>query len=168
MSIDELAKIAGVLGFVISLATFALTSWERRALVHFGLKKGSSKATVDDEESYVDTIEFTLINLGGTAVVLDLRSLEVRRGEKSLFPWQEDHWGPQESEVLLQPHGKTVLSLPHDTFEEKLKIESPDKYDKQAVCALLPVQIRIRSTKRKVFESKGLRYWEAIGEFRRE
>lgn len=167
MSIDDLVKIAGVLGFVISLATFALTRWERRALIHFGLEKGSRRVTVDDEESCVDTTEFTLINLGVTAVVLDLRSLEVRRGEKSLFPWQEDHWGPEQSEVLLQPHGRTVLSLPHDTFEEKLMIGSPDKYENQTFFAVLPVQIRIRSTKRKVFESKGLRYWEAIGEFRR-
>jgi hypothetical protein len=40
MSIDDLANIAGVLGFVISLATFALTRWERRALVHFSLETG--------------------------------------------------------------------------------------------------------------------------------
>jgi hypothetical protein len=86
---------------------------------------------------------------------------------KSLFPWQEDHWGPEESEVLVQPHGRTVLSLPHDTFEQKLMIESPDRYDNKTFYALLPVHIRIQSTKRKVFESKGLRYWEAIGEFRR-
>ena len=122
---------------------------------------------MNDEENDVNTTEFTLINFGGTAVVLDLRSLEVRRGAKSLFPWQEDHWGPEESEVLLQPHGRTVLSLPHDTFKKKLEIESPDKYDEQTFYALLPVQIRIRSTRCKVFKSKGLRYWEAIGEFRR-
>ena len=167
MNIDDLAKIAGVLGFFISLATFALTRWERRALVHFGLAKGS-QTVAEGEDSYnLDTTDFTLINLGGTAVVLDLQTLEVRRGEKTLFPWRQDHWGPEECEVLLPPHGRIVLSVPHDTFEEQLKIESPEKYDKQSFYALLPVQMRVRNTNGKGFESKGLRYWEAIGEFRR-
>ena len=165
VNIDDLTKIAGVLGFVISLATFALTRWERRAMIHFGLEKGSRKISDGDED--IDTTDITLINLGGTAVVLDLRTLEVRRGEKTLLPWQQDHWGLEESEVLLPPNGRTVLSLPHDTFEEELKIESPDKYDTLSFYALLPVQIRVRSTGGKGFESKGLRYWEAIGEFRR-
>ena len=40
MSIDELSKAAGVLGFFISLATFALTRWERRVVLDFGIDSG--------------------------------------------------------------------------------------------------------------------------------
>jgi hypothetical protein len=75
--------------------------------------------------------------------------------------------GSEECEVLLPPHGRATLSIPKVTFTEQLKIESPEQYNPQSLSALLPVQIRVRSTNGKYFESKGLRYWEAIGEFRR-
>ncbi len=42
MSVDDLAKWAGVLGFFISLATFLLTRWERHVTLDFGLEPGSS------------------------------------------------------------------------------------------------------------------------------
>jgi hypothetical protein len=87
MNIDDIAKIAGVLGFVISLITFVLTRWERRTFIHFGLANGSHKASGGEDWDLVDMIEFTLINLGATPVVLNLRTLEVRRGDKTLFPW---------------------------------------------------------------------------------
>jgi len=167
VTIDDLAKFAGVLGFVISLATFALTRWERRAVVHFGFESGSREVSDEGYGHSIDTIEITLINLGGKAVVLDLRTLELRRGSETLAPWQQDHWGSQESEVLLTPNERTVLGLPKDTFEQVLKIEAPEAYDKQTFYAMLPVQGRVRSTRGKVFESSRLRYWEAIGEFRR-
>jgi len=167
VSIDDIAKTAGVLGFVISLATFALTRWERRTLVHFGLAEGTQRVDGDVESYYIDTVDISLINLGGTAVVVNLRVLEVIRGNNVLLPWQQDHWGSQESEVLLPPLGRTVLSVSKDAFEQSLKIESPEKYDKQSFNALLPVQVRVRSTSGKQFRSARLRYWEAIGEFRR-
>ena len=167
MNIDDIAKIAGVLGFLISLATFALTRWERRARVHFGLTKGTQEMNDDLEPYHVDTVEFTLTNLGGVAVVVDLRSLEVRRGEHTFFPWQQDHWGAQESEVLLAPLGAAIVSLPHGTFEDQLKIESPRQYDQQSFNALIRVEVSVRSTTGARYTSNSLRYWEAIGEFRR-
>ena len=64
MSIEVLAKVAGILGFFISVATFALTRWERRIVVIFGFDEGSSDDFGENGDEPITTVNLSITNLG--------------------------------------------------------------------------------------------------------
>ena len=167
MSVDQLAKLAGILGFFISLATFALTRWERRASISFGMDSGSSSDFVDEHENGQSTVNLTISNLGARPVLIDLRTLAISSKSNMLQAWSEDHWGVVQREVLLKPNDFQMLGIPLQTFEEKLKIEVHRKYDEKSIHFLRPLKVSVESTDGKIFTSKKLKYWEATGEFHR-
>ncbi|MDE3071662.1 MAG: hypothetical protein KGJ63_02890 [Pseudomonadota bacterium] len=165
MTIDDLAKAAGILGFLISVATFALTRWERRAVVIFGLDEGSADdfgITVDEP---ISTINLTISNVGARSLHLDLRTLQIEATGNTLSVWREDHLGGEQREVLLKPNDSKTIGIFLDTFRDVLKIESPRKYDEHSFNFMQPLRISVVTTNGKVFASKKLKYWEATGEF---
>jgi hypothetical protein len=135
--------------------------------LHFGIDPGSYRTSDKPDAEYIETIDITITNLGGRPALLDLRTLEIRCETHVLHPWQQDHWGPEERELLLAPNEHETVRLPLDTFRRELKIESPGMYDEESFNRLRPVQVRVQTTHKKLYESKQLRYWEATGEFHR-
>ena len=164
---DVLVKIAGILGFVISVLTFALTRWERRARIEFGLDEGSSDDFSEQMDEPISTINITVTNLGARAVHLDLRTLEVLSNGNTCAVWRQDHFGGTQREILLKPNDAETIGLPVKTFREELKIACPSRYDERSFNFMQPLTVSVASTSGKVFSSKGLKFWEATGEFHR-
>ncbi len=167
MSIDDLSKVAGVLGFFISLATFALTRWERRVVLDFGLDPGSSASFGDESEDPMSTVNLTVTNLGARSALLDMRSLEIHSNGTALNVWREDYWGKEKREVLLKPNESHIIGIPLATFERELAIKSPETYDEKSFNLEYSLVVRLKASNGKSHISKKLRYWEATGEFRR-
>ncbi|ABE46868.1 hypothetical protein [Polaromonas sp. JS666] len=167
MTIDELSKVAGVLGFFMSLATFALTRWERRILVDFGLDAGTSADFRDESDQPMSIVNLTISNLGARSVLLDMRSLEVISSGNVLDAWRQDFWGPEVREVLLKPNDSHTIGIPLTTFMKELHIETPPKYDDRSFSLMHPVRICVKGANGKAYSSKQLRFWEATGEFHR-
>ncbi len=167
MTIDDFAKLAGVLGFVISLATFALTRWERRVLLDFGLNAGVSTDFDDSSADPKGTANLTITNLGTRSALLNLRTVELRSGSNLLHAWRQDHWGSQQREVLLKPSDSHTIGIPLETFASELQIKPPAKYDDKSFYFMHPVRVSVATTDGKVHASKKLKYWEATGEFHR-
>jgi hypothetical protein len=167
MTIDQLAKVAGILGFLISVATFALTRWERRAAIVFGFDEGLSDdfGVVFDEP--ISTINLTITNVGARSLHIDLRTLQIKSSGNALHAWREDHLGAEQREILLKPNDSQVLGIPVKTFRDVLNIKTPKKYDDQSINFMQPLQISVATTSGKVFSSTKLKYWEATGEFHR-
>ena len=165
--LDDLAKLAGVLGFFISLVTFFLTRWERRAALDFGLQPGHSSDFDSDSDESLETVNLAITNLGHQPTLLNMPTLEIRCNGNVLHAWREDYFGNQQQEVLLKPTERNVVGIPLVTFLKGLKIESPEKYDERSFFALKPVRVRLKTIEGRQFESKKLRFWEAVGEFHR-
>ena len=167
MGMDLLVKIAGILGFVISVVTFALTRWERRARIEFGLDEGSSDDFGEQMDEPMSTVNITITNLGARAVHLDLRTLEVRSNGNACAVWRQDHFGGAQREILLKPNDAETIGLPAETFRGELKIAVPSRYDERSFYFMQPLTLSVASTGGKVFSSKNLKFWEATGEFHR-
>jgi hypothetical protein len=165
---DELLKITGLLGFLISVATFALTRWERRASISFGLDPG-------DENDFgrgclipIETVNVTITNTGARPVQLDLRTLEIQHGKSVLLVWREDHYGSDKREVLLKPSDELVLGVSLKTFEERLGITSPEgPFTEESFGKMFPLRIRARTVEGVLFSSNWHKYWASVGEFHR-
>jgi hypothetical protein len=167
MSIDDLSKVAGVLGFFISLATFALTRWERRVVLDFGLDPGSSSSFGDEGEEPMSTVNLTVTNLSARPALLDMRSLDIHSNGNAMNVWREDCWGKEKREVLLKPNESQTIGIPQATFDRELKIKPPEKYDEKSFNLEYPLVVRLKASNGRSYVSKKLRYWEATGEFRR-
>jgi len=167
MTIDQIAKVAGILGFLISVATFLLTRWERRAEVVFGLDEGYSDDFDEELDEPISTVNLTITNVGARSLHIDLRTLQVKSNGNSFNAWREDHFGAEQREVLLKPNDSQKIGLPVEAFRENLKIKTPKKYDAQSFNLMHPLRISVATTSGKLFLSKKLKYWEATGEFHR-
>lgn len=167
MNIDQLAKIAGVLGFLISVSTFILTRWERRAILTFSLDSGSSLDFAEQDEEGPETINLTITNMGARALLVDLGTLKIECNGNVLDAWIEDHWGVAQREILFKTTDHQMLGIPLETFTAKLKIETPKKYDDNSFHFMYPLKISVKTIDGKEFSSKNLKYWEATGEFHR-
>ena len=167
MTLDELAKLAGVLGFFISLATFLLTRWERRVPLDFGLEPGEPADAGFGSDEPLETVKLSVANLGSRPVILNVATLEVWCNGNVLHVWRQDYLGDQQQEVLLKPTERYAIGIPLNTFLQELKITSPEKYDERTFYALSPVLVRLRTSDGRKHESEKLRYWEATNEFHR-
>jgi hypothetical protein len=167
ITIDQLAKVAGILGFGISVMTFALTRWERRAAIAFGLDEGTYEGADVLSEEIIDIVNLTLTNVGASSLLVNLRTLQIASNGNILNVWREDYIGIENREVLLKPNDVQVIGLPAGTFREALKIKAPKKYDDQSFYVMLPIKVSVSTTTGKVFSTKKLKYWEATGEFHR-
>ena len=167
MTLDAVAKIAGILGLIISVATFVLTRWERRASIIFGLDSGSSSDFDSELEEPMETVNLTITNSGAVSVHLDLRTLVIEANGHKLNAWRENHWGPEQREVLLRANEFRTIGIPLVTFIGQLKITSPKTYDDNSFNFMLPLRISVSATNGRTFTSKKIRYWEATGEFHR-
>jgi len=168
MNVDDLAKLAGVLGFFISLATFVLTRWERRLILDFGLEGGESADFDSNYENSHGTVNLTITNLGAQAALLDLRTLEAKCNGNALDIWREDFWGKQQREILLKPNDSQMFGIPYDTFVKQLKVKPSGNYDNETFYRTYPVRLSVKTTDGKVIRSKKLKFWEAVGEFHRD
>ncbi len=72
IDLDVVAKIAGVLGFIISVLTFCLTRYERRANcvveIVIGDLSSYSEEFSPDEELLEETLKIRVTNIGGHVV----------------------------------------------------------------------------------------------------
>lgn len=154
MTIDQLAKLAGILGFAISVTTFLLTRWERRAAIAFGLDEGTYEGADVLSEEIIDIVNLTLTNVGARSLLVDLRTLQIASNGNTVSVWREDHIGAEQREVLLKPNDFQVIGLPVSTFREGLKIKAPKKYDDQSFWAMLSIRVSVSTTTGKVFSTK--------------
>ena len=65
MNIDFIAKIAGVLGFFISVTTFVLTRWERRSRLSFGMDRnhvttGKIPDNLDEDDESFEAVSLRI------------------------------------------------------------------------------------------------------------
>jgi hypothetical protein len=164
MNLDDLAKWAGVLAALISLAALLLS---RRVHLEFGLGTGQSTDFDQGADEALETVNLSITNLGSRPVVLDMSTLQVRCNSNVLQVWRQDYFGNKQQEALLKPSESYAIGIPLGTFLHELKIKPPEPYDETSLYALNPVLVRVRTTDGRRHESKKLRFWEATGEFHR-
>jgi len=168
-----LAKAAGVLGFFISVATFILTRWERRARLSFGLDQDSVVVekeieSLDDDDELYEIVKLRVSNVGPLPLVLDFRTLEIAANEKTMSVWYEGGVERDSREVLLKPNETFFLQIHQESFIESLKLTSTDLPYNEYIEKMHELTIQIETTDGKKFVDKTIRYWEATSEFRRK
>lgn len=166
MNIEVIAKIAGVLGFFISVTTFILTRYERRKIIEIELYESSEHDFSDDENlSGASLIGVRFTNLGQRSVILKPESLKISCGKRTFNLAREDYWGKEDFVELMPPNSTREIGIYEDIVLKKLEIVQPQEYTDENFNKLYPFTISVLDYKGKKFNNKTHRYHEASGEF---
>jgi len=166
MNIEVIAKIAGVLGFFISVSTFVLTRLERRKKIEIELFESSSfDFTVDDDVNDESLVKVMFTNIGPQSVILKPKTLIIEHNGKAYKLDREDYWGMEEFDELMPPTSSREIGVHLGSVCEALEIESPKNYDEDTFSKLYPLSVKICDHSGKVYKTKKFKYHEAVGEF---
>jgi len=166
MSIDVVAKVAGVLGFVISVATFVLTRVERRKRIEIELFSASVLDFSQDEDLQDDSlIRVRFTNIGLLPVILKPRTLSIKNRTKVYTLDRDDYWGMEDFEELMPPTSSRDIGVYLDSVEEALGIASPRSYDEESFNKLYPLVVSVHDHAGKRYSTKVYSYHEVVGEF---
>jgi len=170
MNINAIAKIAGVLGFLISVATFILTRIERKKRIEIEVFDSSEfdfPHLISDPESLdgESLVKVRFTNLGSQPVILKPESFLIESEGKQFALAYEDYWGKEEFEELLPPTSSREIGIPLDLIRSKLCIETPKKYDDQTFNKLYPLALSVSDHSGTIFRNNKHSYHEAVSEF---
>lgn len=174
MDINALAKIAGVLGFFISVSTFILTRIERRKNVVVEVYKGDYSEFDEAEGGELldddgELINVRLTNIGGAPVIVNPESFFVRGLGKEILIHHTDWVGVKNLPSPLLVGASVEVAVFRSAFEELLNIKSLDKYanTEEYEKTVVPLEVGFRDHKGKVFMSNSFRYFYYVGEIER-
>ncbi|MED5523774.1 MAG: hypothetical protein VX447_03350 [Pseudomonadota bacterium] len=166
MNIEVIAKIAGVLGFFISVSTFVLTRLERRKKIEIELFESSSLDFPDEEDAKGELlIKVRFTNIGPQPVILKPRTLIIECSGKTYKLDREDYWGMDEFDELMPPTSSQEIGVHLGSVCEALEIESPKNYDEKTFNKLYPLSVKIYDHSGKAYKTEKFKYHESVGEF---
>jgi len=172
MTLPELAGGTSYLLFIASIATFALTRWERRQtiLVTIDAIPAPPAPPIPEENNGAKTVRLgiSLMNVGVRAEALDLRTLRIRRGAVDFFPFADPGWETEDQDIVLPPNGKRTFTLSFEAFLNAFEIERPECFSEKSFNQRQSLLLRVKSVQGRLFFSYGQRYEEQTGRFYRD
>lgn len=171
MSIDLIVKIAGVLGFLISVATFVLTRIERRKNIQIEIFEATAydfRDLVKDSESFDDSgglfkVRFT--NIGAQPVILKPDTFQISHMDKIFEVCREDYLGKENFQELMPPTSMREIGVFEDLVRSKLGIVSPESYDDGSFNKLYKLELSVADHAGKVYRNSKHSFHESVGEF---
>jgi hypothetical protein len=167
---DILVKIAGLLGFIISVATFVLTRIERKKRIEIEIfdEMGISFPNLDGwpEEvgsEYFMKVRFT--NLGSQTVIIKPRTLKIECMGKVYSLVNDDYIGMDDFDEVLIPMSSRSIGVFQSTILSELDISSQKKYDDESFYKLYPFKISVKDHQGKTYTNKSYSYHEAVCEY---
>jgi len=173
MDIELLAKIAGVLGLVLSIAVFLLTRWERRKRVIIELESGDASRFLQPGEEVIGEDEGTVVirvaNMGAVPIAVDRESFTIRGNGKSISRSDTDWLGVEKIPAPLAPLASFEVAVFKEAFEHLLGREElkPFMNTEQYEKTIVPVLAEFREHNGRKFVSKGYSYFFYVGEIGR-
>ena len=166
MNIDVIAKIVGVLGFIISVSTFVITRIERRKRIEIELFQSCVSDFTDDDDAKDEAlIRVRFTNIGPQPVILKPQSLVVECCGSAYKLEREDYWGMEGFDELMPPTSSREIGIYLDSVCEALGIKSPKKYDDESFNKLYPLRIQVQDHTNNIYKTKKFKYHESVGEF---
>ncbi|MBL8251154.1 MAG: hypothetical protein JNK31_05760 [Candidatus Competibacter sp.] len=173
MEINAIAKIAGVLGFFISVATFILTRIERRKNVVVEVYKGDYSEFYKAERGELfdddELIKIRLTNVGGVPVIVNPESFFIKGLGKEILIHHTEWVGVKEIPSPLAAGTSVEVAVFRSEFEKLLSLKSLDKYanTEEYEKTVVPLEVGFKDHKGKVFTSKSFSYFYYVGEIER-
>ena len=172
---DTVTKIVGVLGFIISVLTFCLTRYERRANCVVEIVVSDLANYSEEFSSDVDLIEETLkirvTNIGGQSVILKPESFYFLALDKTISQFQNriDWFGIGKLPSPLNPGTSCDVGVTTDLILEVLGFKNLDQYCNQTEFARteVPIEVGVSDLKGHVYKSKGFTYFYYVNSLER-
>ncbi len=170
MSIDLLVKIAGLLGFIISIATFVLTRLERKKRIEIEVfdATGGQFSNLDgwpEDIEFENLMKIRFTNLGAQPVILKPKTLEIECKGKVYSLYSDDYIGMDDFEELMPPMSSRSIGVFLSPVLSKLEISSPEQYDDESFNKLYPLKLSVKDHKGKLYRNKKVSYHEAVAEY---
>ncbi|HGS4906417.1 hypothetical protein [Vibrio aestuarianus] len=175
IDLDVVAKIAGVLGFIISVLTFCLTRYERRANcvveIVIGDLSSYSEEFSPDEELLEETLKIRVTNIGGQPVILKPESFYFSALGKRVSKSQNriDWFGIGKLSSPLNPGTSCDVGTITDSVLEELGFKSLDQYCNQTDFAKtdVPIEAGVSDLKGRSYKSKDFSYFYYVNSLER-
>ena len=167
---DLLLKIAGLLGFIISIATFILTRLERRKRIEIEIfdviaAEFPNLSGWDEKIESENVMKVRFTNLGSQPVILKPRTFEIEYNGIVYSLGREDYIGMDDFEELLPPMSSRSIGIFQSPILSELKIITPKKYDDETFNKLYPLKIMVKDHEGKTYSNNKYSYHEAVGEY---
>tara|TARA_R110002033_G_scaffold77671_1_gene129179 strand:- start:37 stop:549 length:513 start_codon:yes stop_codon:yes gene_type:complete len=167
---DTLVKIAGLLGFIISVATFVLTRIERKKRIEIEIfdEIGGAFPNLDGwpkEVGSENLMKVRFTNLGSQTVIIKPKTLKIECKEKAYFLVNDDYIGMDDFDEVLTPMSSRTIGVFQSEILNKLDISSPKKYDEESFNKLYPLKISVKDHRGKTYTNKRYSYHEAVCEY---
>ena len=167
---ETLIKIAGLLGFIISVATFVLTRIERRKKIEIEIfdEMGLSFPNLDGWPENIESENFIKVrftNLGSQTVILKPRTLKIESKGKVYCLVNDDYIGMEDFDEVLIPMSSRSIGVFQSVVLNKLDISSPKKYDDESFNKVYPFKISVSDHSGKTYKNKRYSYHEAVCQY---
>jgi len=173
VDLDSIAKIAGVLGFIISVMTFALTRYERRAKCVVEICIGDTSQFRDElcSEDYDELLKIRVTNIGGSSVILKAESFFfVALDDKTVsYQGKIDWLGLDSLPSPLNPGESCEVAVFTDSLLEILSFSRLDKYcnTSDAMKTNVDIIAGVKDLSNKTYISKGFKYFYYVNALER-
>ncbi len=176
MTIDfrAISSVVGVLGFIISVATFALTRYERRKNLVLEIYEGEYSEMNDGPDEQVldgntDIVKIRITNIGAQSVILKPESLYLSGNHSKICVGSCDWIGVEKIPSPLVPNGSCEVALFKNSVIELLNMKSLDKYcnPQERNKTRIDLEVGVGDYKGKTFLSKSFSYIYYIDVFER-
>jgi len=174
LELKTIASVVGVLGFLISVATFVLTRMERRKKLVVEIFKGhlieyKDELILNEDQEYDEIVKIRITNIGGRPVIVDAASFYfMSNGNK--FERNDCDWLGIKKVPSPLPVGQSNEVAVHlETFESLLKMKDLDKYCNENDCdkTVVKIEAGLKDIDRKAYKSKGFQYFYYVGDLSR-
>ncbi|MEZ9392442.1 hypothetical protein AB4222_11090 [Vibrio splendidus] len=167
IDLDVVTKVAGVLGFIISVLTFGLTRYERRVSCVVEIVVGDlssySEEFSPDEDLLEETLKIRITNIGGQPIILKPESFYFSAlGNKISQPEGRTDWfGTGKLPSPLNPGTSCDIGVITDSLLELLGFNNLDQYCNQTDFAKTNVAIEagVSDLKGRIYKSKNFTYF---------
>ncbi|HHK8586716.1 TPA: hypothetical protein ACQYCL_003576 [Vibrio parahaemolyticus] len=173
MDLDSIAKIAGVLGFIISVMTFALTRYERRAKCVVEICIGDSRQFRDElcTDDFNELIKIRVTNIGGSSVILKAESFFFfALDDKTVSNQGKIDWlGLHSLPSPLKPGESCEVAVFTDALLDILNFSKLDKYCNASNSMKTNVDLLagVKDLNNKAYISKGFKYFYYVNALER-
>ena len=176
MDLENLARLAGVLGFFISIATFAITRYERRRKLVVELIQGCyldfspapSEALVDQEEA-PELIKIRVTNIGGMPVIVKPESFYIGGNGEKVTVNNTDWLGIKNIPSPLSVGSSFEVACFEDAFEDLLKMKALTQCMREGEYEKTRVQLVAGFTdhENNSYQTRGFNYFYAVSALER-
>ncbi|OCH14561.1 hypothetical protein A6E05_19130 [Aliivibrio sp. 1S165] len=167
INLDVIVKIIGVLGFFISVITFVLTRYERRAkciaeIVVGDLSNYSSELT-SEADLLEETLKIRITNIGGQPVILKPETFFFSALNKKITKNQNelDWFGINQLPSPLNPGCSCEVGVITEGILSILGFEDLKKYcnELEHKKTEIPIEVGVSDLNNRTYKSKGFTYY---------